>query len=152
MKTIKIIEKAYSDVRLFNSLAGNLEKVTDESIDNQLSFIFEEFTETVDALEVGDRVELLDGACDLFVTVAGLLQKLEAQGYDVATALDRVNENNLSKFPKSILPEDAQKHNVTFNEEYNRYVLKGENGKVKKPVDFCGVYLTDLIPSRKGGE
>jgi phosphoribosyl-ATP pyrophosphohydrolase len=147
MKTTQIIEIAYSDVRLFNALAGNLTNVTDDSVDAQLGFIFEELTETIDALESGDRVELLDGACDLFVTVSGLMQKLEAQGYDVARAIERVNENNLSKFPKTISDVDRAQYNVTLNEQYNRYVLKDAIGKVKKPSDFVGVYLTDLIPS-----
>ena len=151
MKTTQIIEQAYSDVRLFNVLAGNLDTVTDDSVDAQIGFIFEELSETITAFEEGDRVEVLDGACDLFVTVAGLMQKLEAQGYDVARAIERVNENNLSKFPKKISEGDSLRWDVSLNAQYSRYVLKDGNGKVKKPEDFVGVYLTDLIPKRVFG-
>lgn len=147
METTKTIEQAYRDVALFNTLAGNLTNVSDDSVDNQISFIFEELTETITAFEEGNKVEVLDGACDLFVTVAGLMQKLEAQGYDVATALDRVNENNLSKFPKFVGPEDLRDgYSVTVNVLHQRYVIKDANGKVRKPASFVSVDLSDLVP------
>jgi hypothetical protein len=147
METTKVIKVAYAEVREFNDIAGNLTNVTVESIDNQLGFIFEELTETIDGLEAGDKVELLDGACDLFVTVAGLLQKLEAAGYNVAHALGRVNANNLSKFPKvgELFPYNPE-FSLTLNEKYQRVVLKDGNGKVRKPDNFVAVDLSDLVP------
>jgi hypothetical protein len=147
METTKVMRVAYDEVVQFNEIAGNLTNVTIDSIDNQLGFIFEELTETIDALEAGNRVELLDGACDLFVTVAGLLQKLEAAGYNVAHALGRVNANNLSKFPKvGELLSNKNGFTVTLNEKYQRIVLKDENGKVRKPDNFVAVDLSDLVP------
>lgn len=136
---------AYKDVEIFNTIAGNLNTVTEDSIDNQISFIFEELTETITAFEAGDMVEVLDGACDLFVTVTGLMQKLEAAGYDVETAIERVNANNLSKFPKEVSEADKALYTVTLNEQYNRYVLKDGNGKVRKPSTFASVDLSDLV-------
>jgi hypothetical protein len=147
-KVSKMIEQGYKDVVLFNTLAGNLTGVTDESVDAQISFIFSELEETITGFEEGNRVEVLDGACDLFVTVAGLMQKLEAQGYDVATALDRVNANNLTKFPKDVSPEDGRQYTASFNAQYSRYVLKDSTGKVRKPSNFVSVYLGDLLPVR----
>lgn len=147
METTKVIKVAYAEVREFNDIAGNLTNVTVESIDNQLGFIFEELTETIDGLEAGDKVELLDGACDLFVTVAGLLQKLEAAGYNVAHALGRVNANNLSKFPKlGELFAFEPGHTLSYNEKYKRNVIKDGNGKIRKPVNFVAVDLSDLVP------
>lgn len=147
MQVTKIIRTAYADVVTFNAVAGNLTNVTDDSIDNQLDFIFEEFQETVTAFEEGNKVELLDGAADLFVTVAGLLQKLEAAGYDVATALERVNANNLSKFPQiGTLFGNKNGYEIVPNVTYNRIVLKDENGKVRKPDNFVAVDLSDLVP------
>lgn len=146
METTKIIEQAYANVRLFNSLAGNLINVTAESIDNQIGFIFSELEETITGFEGGDRVEVLDGACDLFVTVTGLMQKLEAAGYDVATALQRVNENNLSKFPRYFTDEDMQEGwTVTYNHEAQRFVIKNQNDKVMKPASFVPVDIADLV-------
>jgi NTP pyrophosphatase (non-canonical NTP hydrolase) len=149
MNTNINIAEAFEGVRQFNDLAGNFDNVTDQSVDNQLSYIFEELSEAITAFEEGDRVEVLDGAADLFVTVAGLLQIMEQQGYDVNTALRRVNQNNMSKFPQvgesfSYGPD----YNVRLNTNYARYVIKDSVGKVRKPNNFQGVYLTDLIPAR----
>lgn len=148
MEVAKVIKVAYNEVGEFNDIAGNLTNVNLESIDAQLSFIFEELTETIDGLEQGNMVELLDGACDLFVTVGGLMQKLEAMGFNVAHALGRVNANNLSKFPKagSTIPTIDPTWDMTMNEKYQRIVLKDANGKVRKPADFVSVDLSDLVP------
>lgn len=150
MNATKIMQVAYAEVAQFNEIAGNLTNVTDDSIDNQISFIFEELQETITAFEEGNKVEVLDGACDLFVTVAGLLQKLEAAGYNVAHALGRVNANNLSKYPAVaeqaaiVIPTEWT---ATINEKYQRLVLKDANGKVRKPSNFVAVDLSDLVPA-----
>lgn len=146
MKTQEMITEAYADVALFNTLAGNLTNVTDESVDSQISFIFEELSETIAGMEALDRVEILDGACDLFVTVAGLLQKLESQGYNVAEALHRVNGNNLSKFPKQLAEIGYPAGWTTkLNASYGRWVIKDAAGKVRKPANFVPVDLSDLV-------
>ena len=69
------IAEAYQQVELFNEIASNLDNVTIDSLDNQLSFVFEELVETIDALESKDDKEYIDGLADIFVTVAGLFQK-----------------------------------------------------------------------------
>lgn len=149
MEASKVIRKAYDQVREFNDIAGNLTNVTDESVDAQISFCFEEVAEVITAFEEGDRPEILKEACDLFVVTAGLLQKLEAQGYDVATALVRVNDNNLSKFPAvGELFGHPIGCTTTLNEKYNRLVIKDGVGKVRKPSNYCKPYMTDLIPKR----
>lgn len=163
------ITLAYNQIGLFNLIAGNLENVTLESIDNQLGFIFEELEETIevvewtsasqdscDDLDYDPDVEVLDGACDLFVTVSGLLQKLEAAGFDVAEAMNRVNMNNLSKFPNSqdelfkIQPENTH---IKLNTNFDVVVFKDiETGKIKKPLNFKPVDLTGTYPNfLKGG-
>jgi len=175
------IQEAYKNVELFNSIAGNLDNVTPDSVNNQLSFIFEELSETIEAVERGiypegrydddnedpdynPEVEVIDGVCDLFVTVAGLMQKLEAAGFDVSGALKKVNENNLSKFPQGDLAviknipeitEVPRKYEDVFeltvqppntvkeyNSQYSVYVFKDiETGKIKKPTNFVPVNL-----------
>jgi hypothetical protein len=144
---------AYREVEKFNKIAGNLENVTAESISNQLSYIFEELTETIDALESGDAVELLDGYCDLLVTVQGLGQKLNAAGFDTQEAEKRVNDNNLSKY----IPVNKAIHydpsfTKTLNEEYNVYVLRDSNMKIRKPSGFVSVDLSDCVPEGFFGE
>ena len=138
---------AYREVEKFNKIAGNLDSVTPESVSNQLSYVFEELTETIDALENGDAVELLDGYCDLLVTVHGLGQKLQAAGFDTQEAEKRVNANNMSKY----IPTNETIHydpsfTKTLNEEYNVYVLRDSNMKVRKPSNFQSVDLSDLVP------
>jgi hypothetical protein len=144
---------AYREVEKFNKIAGNLENVTPESISNQLSYIFEELTETIDALESGNVVELLDGYCDLLVTVQGLGQKLNVAGFDTQEAEKRVNDNNLSKY----IPANKAIHydpsfTKTLNEEYNVYVLRDSNMKIRKPSGFVSVDLSDCVPESFFGE
>jgi hypothetical protein len=166
------IQEAYKNVELFNSIAGNLDNVTPESIDNQLSFIFEELTETIEAVERGmfedldadynPEVELVDGVCDLFVTVAGLIQKMEVAGFDVAGALKKVNDNNLQKFPQW----DVRKNENELAPPNTRTIIDGnhcvlifkdkDTGKIKKPTNFVPVNLSGhevagFLSSNKGG-
>ena len=135
------IAEAYKQVELFNEIASNLDNVTIDSLDNQLSFVYEELVETIDALEAGDDEELLDGCADLFVTVAGLMQKLDAAGFKVAEAITRVNENNLSKFNSTgnFQPPNT---NAVYNKQYDLYsFLDKETGKIRKPTNFLSVDL-----------
>ena len=134
----------YNQVKKLNAVAGNLDNVTPESVSNQLSFIFEELQETIDALEAGDDEELLDGCADLFVTVAGLMQKLDAAGFKVAEAITRVNENNLSKFNSTgnFQPPNT---NAVYNKQYDLFsFINKDTGKIMKPTNFLSVDLEGL--------
>jgi len=148
------IAAAYESTRVFNSVAGNLLDVDEFSVDNQISFIWEEFAECVDAFEQKDSVELLDAACDLFVTVAGLMQKLEAAGFNVEEALKKVCDNNNSKYIPigKPVPYDSE-FTATFNEEHKVFVITDSNGKIRKPSNFKSVDISNLIPDHffKGG-
>lgn len=144
---VKSIAKAYNSVKKFNKISEKLFRTDAENIDNQLSYIFEELTEGIDAFEAGDCVELLDAGCDMLVVVFGLLQMLEANGYNVEEAIERVCANNLSKFvPVGSPLKYAKGITKTLNEEYQVYVLKDENMKVRKPSNFVSVVLDDLVP------
>lgn len=149
------IAAAYQQVAKFNEIAGNLTRHHNEadldSIRNQLDFIEEEWIEAREAFTYGDAVELLDGACDLFVTVAGLLQKLELNGMKVEEALARVNDNNLDKFPTieefdknpDMCPPNGEPVATTFN----RVVFKRDyDGKVMKPTTYTAVNIVDCVP------
>ena len=134
----------YNQVKKFNSVAKNLDNVTPESVSNQLSFIYEELVETIDALEAGDDKELLDGCADLFVTVAGLMQKLDAAGFAVGEAIVRVNENNLSKFDNTEVFQPPNT-NAVYNKQYDLYsFLNKDTGKIMKPTNFLSVDLDGL--------
>jgi len=152
MQVLDYIEDSYCSVRRFNNIAQNLENVDHESVHKQLQFIKEELDETFDAYHFENEVELLDGAVDLWVTVAGLLQKLEASGFNVAEAMHRVDVNNLSKFPSYDLskgvegiavhqPPESQPYLMTA---YDVIVFKNANGKIMKPTTFKPVDLSDM--------
>ena len=145
---MSVIQKAYNDVQKFNAIADNFSNVDKESIKRQISFITEELKETQKAFDEGDSKELLDGLCDVFVTWAGLAQKMSVAGYDVPSALKRVNENNLSKFPKRATDEDLENPDrfLTKNFTCDCVVLKNAAGKIMKPSDFKPVDLSDLVP------
>lgn len=146
-KVASMIERSYLRIYEFNEIAGNTNSVDEYSVDNQLSYIYEELAETISAFEKQDSVELLDGAVDIFVTSVGLLQKLEAAGFKVAEAMNRVDLNNLEKFPKNTdnIQYDAS-YVKTFNSKYGRYVLRDGGGKVRKYTNFPKVDLKDCVP------
>lgn len=148
------IQDAYESVRKFNLIAGNMEGVDTKSVAAQIDFIKEELEETYSANFLGiDAVELLDGACDLFVTVSGLMQKLEAAGFDVEGALRCVCDNNLMKFPTMAEVFEAEDNlaplgtpcGVNFVE--GRAVFKRvTDSKIMKPRNFVAVNLEGLAP------
>lgn len=144
----KLMGQSYADIKLFNEIANNLTGNMVEQVNNQLSFIFSELEETIAAFESGDAVELVDGAADLWVTVAGLLQKLEAAGFNVGEAIKRVDANNLSKFVPIGSPlRYKEGHKAKLNKKHGRYVIKDANGKIMKPLDFVPVDLNDCVPA-----
>lgn len=142
------IQEAYQSVKDFNEIAGTLENVDDESIALQLDLMQEEYLETVDAFDEGNKVELLDGACDMFVIACGFLAKLEAQGYDVEKALTKVTENNMSKFisiqDKNIVWSEA--YQEMYNSKHQVIVLRNKAGKIMKRPGFVSVDLSDCVP------
>lgn len=145
------IQKHYESVKVFNEVAGNLDNVTVASIEAQMKVVVEEVKELEKAFADKNGVELLDGACDAFVTVMGLLQQMEVAGFKVDEAIGRVNTNNLMKFPSEItlaeivLYKERGWHSK-YNSKYSCCVLKDKNGKIRKPIGFQPVELSDLVP------
>ena len=157
-----VIAAAFDSVFEFNDISKQFDKEKVTGVDLQLDLIWEEFQETLTAMDEGlsesrnkdlkeCEIELLDGAVDVFVVVSGLLQKLQNAGFDVETALLRVTENNMSKFPTKISVQDpnwyeSQGWQTEWNEQYGRFVIRDGNGKTRKPVDFIPVVLSDITP------
>jgi hypothetical protein len=147
----KQLGKAYTAIRKFNDIAGQLENVTKDSIALQLDLIQEEYLETVDEYDLENPVGILDGAIDMFVVVSGLLLKLDASGYDVATAMKRITDNNLSKYPSAVNPtipvpvEWNSEWTLTHNKEHEVLVWRDGNNKIRKPHGFRPVEIGDCI-------
>jgi hypothetical protein len=164
------ILESYNKTKQFNTLCGSLAKA---DVVLQLRLMLEELAETAiavkhkiewhckfDELQVvpsmsiytdWDLVELIDGACDMKVISDGLLQILEAKGFDVSKALLKVGDNNLSKFPTTEpnMADYNPRWTKTYNEKFGVWVLKDENGKVRKPHDYVPVDLSDCIPKQQ---
>lgn len=134
----------YNQVKKFNAVAGQFENVTTQSLALQMDLIQEEYLELVQAFDDKDDAEYLDATADLFVTVAGLMQKLDAAGFKVAEAITRVNENNLSKFNSTgnFQPPNT---NAIYNKQYDSYsFINKDTGKIMKPTNFLSVDLEGL--------
>ena len=139
-------QAVYNSVKRFNEIAGNLNNVDSDSIAAQMDFLQEEYLELVDAFDADNKVEILDAVCDLRVVLDGLVQKLEAQGYNVEDAMTAVCENNLSKFKSTVSKADKERYTVSLNNKHKVFVLKDDNGKIRKPDSYESVNLTMFVP------
>lgn len=96
------LNKVYNDIRKFNKIAGKSPIPNDwEQKKNQLARVLEEVKETINAIKNKDKLELLDGFCDILYTALYLGEMLKADGIDVQGAIEEVCMNNLSKFTYS---------------------------------------------------
>lgn len=145
-----------SDCYLFNELAGKDKQCSYHDIYQQCNLIDEEVNEITDGIYQNNPEEVLDGAIDVLVVTLGLLQKLEHLGVDTTKAMQKTALNNFSKFPTDrviavssvdFLKEQGVDCKFEYNEEYQVYVIKDANDKVRKPVDFVSNDLLDCIPS-----
>lgn len=144
-----------SDCYLFNELAGKDTKCSFTDMYQQSMLVHEEVLEIIDGIRHNNAEEVLDGTIDVLVVTLGLLQKLENLGVDVSRAMQKTALNNFSKFPTdrviAVSSVDALKEqgvdcNFEYNEEYQVYVIKDTNDKVRKPLDFVSNDLLDCIP------
>lgn len=152
-----MLNEFYESVKLFNNLAGNTD-VSIKGFKNQNKLVYEEaIKETEDALHSNDVVKLLDGVVDGLYVIMGNLQKLEMLGCNIEGAIKQVCIDNLTKFPlneedaqKIVLHYNSQNINVsyTYSPEYNRYVVKDSNQKVRKPYNFVSTDLTQYVPEK----
>ena len=136
------LNELYDGTEMFNSIAGQLDKITQASLDHQAKLVLDEAVELKDSGT--DKVNALKEAIDVLVTTFGYIQKLGlAYDCDIAEAMNLVNGNNLSKFSED--PEDLMesvrfymekgvKVDVQYDEDSGLYSLKDESGKVRKPV------------------
>lgn len=158
---------AYTDLLwasyLFNELSGGAKELSEEAVVSQYDLIKEEFNELTAAMQAKDTEEVLDGCIDILVTTYGLLQKLEALGCNVEQAMIDTANNNASKFPYAdqgpnvlatvaMYAEQGIKVQGTFNDEYQRYVIRDTNGKVRKPLGYVSNDLSKHTEGVKLGK
>lgn len=177
------LNKAFDDVVDFNAKAGNnLDNVTYDDLFNQTKITLEECNElmvaagTFTALRDGKitleqvyevtgkqsydaELEILDGLCDVLVTALQAVAQLEALGFNVADAFDRVMTNNNTKIfddhqeatQAAIKLQEHLKEPISLQEEtyegVKYWTMRDVNNKIRKPVDFVGVDLQEYLPS-----
>ena len=156
---MKLIDYCISDLvcdtNEFNSIAGNDTKLTKQDYEAQYKVLFEEVHEIEEALDTDNIVELVDGVIDVLVVISGFVQKLENQGINMSKAMELIAENNLSKYTMNAYVADMSVADYKskgievvseFNKEYCVYVLRDTNGKIRKPINFKSVDISDCIP------
>ncbi len=145
----------------FNDIAGNNSKHSQKDFQAQFKVLAEEVNELGNAIDANDMTEVLDGVIDVLVVAAGFAHRLEEMGVDMLEAVERVTDNNLSKFPIRNTTEilntigKYSKEGVVVNERsvfdmgkygvHARSVFVDDNGKIRKPFSFEPVTLSDLV-------
>lgn len=151
------IQDIYNAVEKFNLVAGTLthaqHEQTLDGIELQLSLINEELKEGYEAFQNQDATELADAAADIAVVALGLVQRLDAAGFNMAKILQRVCDNNLAKYvdtykynqnPGSYTPEGA----TAYETPYGYVVFKRDvDMKIVKPLGFAKVTLDGCVPN-----
>jgi hypothetical protein len=145
----------YDGTLMFNSIAGQLQSITQASLDHQAKLCLDEAIELTESKT--DKVNALKEAIDVLVTAFGYLQKLEeAYGCDTGLAMNIVNGNNLSKFAETaedLIPsvrmymDKGIKVDVQYDNESGLYCLKDESGKVRKPDWYEDADLSICFPT-----
>lgn len=154
---------SYEKIFLFNALMGHkgISPDTPEfwsQIRNQTDRVVEEASEASDEAVIEDIGNLMKEVADVMVTSIGLFQKLQLCGVDISEVLDRVCDNNLTKFHQDA---DHANETVRFYQEkgietFVRLttmedgvefygVLRKSDEKLLKPHDFVGVDISDII-------
>ena len=152
-----MLQEFYDKCKVFNTIAGNDKKLSRQAFLDQQGYLEEEVQEIRDGIELDNPEMILDGVVDTLVTALGHLQRLEVQGVDVRQALNRIADNNLSKF----IPEE---HPETITDTAHRYgklvtlhhnakfgcfvVLRNTDNKIMKPANFVPVNLADLVEGK----
>jgi hypothetical protein len=157
-----LVGKAYNSVRMFNNIANNIGNNTQQTLRerllNQIKIIQSELNEFKLGVETNDPLETLDGVGDLFVTAAGALQMVDEVSR-AREALLEICDNNLSKFIQISNPnaqqiiQDSVKYYAEkglhvvaeLNSTFGVYVLKDQDGKVRKPTNYKSVDLVSYL-------
>ena len=138
----------------FNNISGQSSKVSLEDIKNQVNLIKEELLELDIEVQAENEEYILAEAIDVLYTTLGLLQKLENKGMKVHKAMEIIANANLSKFP--VCPTDLKDSIDSFkekgievissyNEDYDVFVIKDTNSKVRKPISFIKADISGCV-------
>jgi hypothetical protein len=160
---VKDLVKFYKAINDWNTKAGVKDCVYDtqewwQAVALQAKLLVEEASETVEASDYGDPVELIDGVVDTFVVMSKFMDILDKAGFDVSGAMQAIIDNNEKKVFDSYYQavEEKEKLEERDDTEYTIetsilnglpfYSVKRFDGKVAKPVNHPKVDLSEFIP------
>lgn len=144
------------DQDAFNIISGQASKTSYEDLKNQLDLVKEEVFELDADVQTLNFEGIVGETVDVLFTALGLVQKLEAKGINMLKAMEIVAKANLSKFPTfyADVKESEEFYkakeievNISYNDIYEVYVIKDENDKVRKSVNFVKADISECIPS-----
>lgn len=160
---MKFATEHYEAVKKWNLKCGNRteEYGTIEfwrSTENQTKLVLEEVKETLEALELGDSVALLDGILDIRFVLDWLTEQVTQAGFDVDGAMKAVIDNNNTKIFNTYTAalETAEYHeslgvdgvyiksSLINGKDY--FTVRNINGKIMKPIGFQSVELKQYCP------
>lgn len=172
--------REYADhVVTWNAVAASARGGALTPLDKQMGFLREEFKETLDALRLGDMVEVVDGVCDMFVVAsyAHYLRQGETFGNGYLCSYDEDTQFSLLSLERAIIFDDnpatalkqivALAYSLDVNLRYNiEEVLASNDSKYPTMSQLRAAYpeweeLTDVdllkheaeqIELREGGK
>lgn len=146
-----------SDIAIwdFNQISGASQELQKRNLQHQMKLIQEEVKEANADLVVGDFEGFCKEMADVYVTVIGMMQKLENLGVDTAGVIKETAYNNLTKYPRNLSEAEASKQdylskgievNHTYNSFDNCYILRDKEGKVRKPTNYVKANVSQYVP------
>lgn len=134
--------RCFNSIKAFNEIAGNLSKPVDTEL--EYNMLKEEVLEYYEASLEGNEVKQKDSLADIMVVLWGTILK---HGWEniFFKVLAEVCKSNLTKFPETA--DEAQqtvqkyltegiKTTSEFNTKYEVYVIKRDDGKIMKSINF----------------
>ena len=144
------------DQDAFNVISGQADKTSNEDLKNQLELIKEELFELDADVQTLNFEGIVGETIDVLFTALGLVQKLENKGINMLKAMEIVAEANISKFPAlyseaeesvSFYKQKGIDVNISYNADYEVYVIKDASNKVRKSLNFVKADVSSCVPS-----
>lgn len=138
--TKETIGESYEDIKKFNEKTGNFTGDMEQLVDDQLSKMFDWLTDAIDGFELEKEESLLAGAVGSFIAVVGLLQKLEAAGFNVEQALHKGFLRTSATSSGMVIPSSWS----VSEREYGSIRVLDENNQL---VFKCSTSVSDCVPN-----
>lgn len=138
----------FEDQKLFMDITGQLP--SKEAVELYATLVEEEYTELMDAYNIGDTVGVIDGAIDLLYVTSGLLH---AMGLNPQPFWDEVQRSNMSKFllETCVFCGGEGCADCSGKGEFYK-VLRREDGKILKGPSYFPPDLKKILAEQLSGK